>query len=814
MTSEESPADVVAGLDLDTKIRLLSGATFWTTEAVDGIPAIRVADGPHGIRRQVEADDHLGMSDARPATCFPPAITLASTWDVELAEEIGVALGIEARHHEVDVVLGPAMNLVRHPAGGRTFEYLSEDPFLTGKMAAATVRGIQSQGVGACAKHYVANNQEFYRMRVDAIIDQRTLRELYLATFEIVIRESAPWTVMSAYNLVNGEHVGESAQLLTSILREEWGFDGVVMSDWFATADRTTSVAAGMDLEMPGSAGVWDGEVRAAIHSGRLPSEAVDRACRNLATLAARAVEGRMASGVRSAPRAAGDSTDVMDQHDDLARRAAAAGTVLLTNDGILPLAAETLASEHSIGVIGQFARESRYQGGGSSRVNPTRVDDLLGALGQRLGRDVPFAPGYDGETGESSAADVGEAVRLAAACDVVVLVVGLPALIESEGWDRDTLRLPPAMDDLVRTICAVASQVVVVLQNGAPVEIPWAEEPAAVIEAWLGGQAGGSALAQVLLGEVEPRGRLAHSIPVAVADLAADADFADHPTRVVHRETLFVGYRFHDTFDVEPRFPFGHGLGYTTVELGSPAVEGVGTDLTVSVEVTNTGSRSGTAVVQVYVHDVESTVHRPEQELKGFVAVALDPGTSRRVTVRLDRRAFAVYDVAAADWLVEAGRFEIRIGTSSRDIAGVVTVDIESDDVVTAVPGPLGAVATDEELGVLLGHAVPPPRPIVPFTRDTTMADLQQTRRGRVLARTLTALQRQVLPDETDPLTRKMMRIGAEQGPLRVLPMVARQPLAMAVVDQLIAALNVGRASADTEEAGGLRGVAEPHPD
>ena len=773
-------AAVVARMDRDTRIRLLSGVDRWRTEAVEelGVPHVVLADGPHGVRREVGATERFALAEAAPATCFPPAVTLGSSWDAGLAEEVGAALGAEARAVGVDVLLGPGLNCKRHPAGGRNFEYLSEDPVLSGRMAAALIRGIQSTGVGACAKHLVANNQEHFRMRVDAVVDQRTLRELYLRGFEIAVTEGRPWTVMSAYNKVNGEHAGESRRLLTDILRGEWGFDGLVMSDWNATADRAAGVHAGMDLEMPSSRGAWDAEVEAALDAGTLSPADLDTAVTRLVELAQRVGSAASAAPVRSPD----------DDHHELARRAAAAGTVLLTNDGTLPL-----RTDQRIGVVGALASTPRFQGGGSSRVTPTRVDDLLSSLRTLVdphGGTVVHAAGYDAATGEATAAQVAEAVRVAAAADVVVVVVGLPDVHESEGFDRADLALPPAMDDLVTTLAAVNERTVVVLQNGAPVALPWADQPAAVLEAWLGGQAGGSALADVLTGAVEPGGRLAESFPVDVTDLPADADFADHPTRVVHRETLHVGYRFHDTFGVAPRFAFGHGLGYTTWELGEATVAGEGTDLTVTVPVTNTGERRGKQVVQLYVHDVEASVHRPEQELQAFAVAVLGPGETAQVALPLDRRSFAVWDVATGTWAVEAGTYELRLGTSSRDIAATVTVEVASDDVVTPVPAPAGAVATDEELAAL-GTPVPPPLPLLPFHRDSAVADLDQTVLGRAVRRVLTAAQARMLPEPPDEVTARLVEAATREAPLRTLATGAGGPHALPTLDRALRLLN-----------------------
>ena len=479
-----------------------------------------VTDGPHGLRKQLGKADHAGLSDSVPATCFPTASALGSTWDVALLEEVGAALGRESRIADVSVLLGPGLNIKRHPAGGRNFEYFSEDPLLSGKAAAAMVRGIQSAGVGACVKHFAANNQEDFRMRLDTIIDERTLRELYLTGFEIAVTEGRPWTAMSSYNQVNGEHTGESRRLLTHILREEWGFDGLVMSDWLAVADRPAGVAAGMELEMPSSHGAWDARVAAALDSGALSEVALDRACVRVVELLLRAAAGR----------SAGELFERLDKdaHHQLARRAAAAGTVLLTNDGLLPL-----APSGRVALIGAFAEHPRYQGAGSSLVQPTQLDTVLDALRERLGEvaELDYVPGYDPETGQTSAVQLARATASAAAADQVILLVGLPAAYESEGFDRDDLRLPQGQDAIVRTVLDANPRTAVVVIAGAPVELDWADQPAALMFGYLGGQAAGSALVDVLFGDVEPGGRLAESFPVAVAQLPAQDNFRSHPT-------------------------------------------------------------------------------------------------------------------------------------------------------------------------------------------------------------------------------------------------------------------------------------------
>ncbi len=780
-------ATIVAGLSRSEKISLMSGADFWHGPGLPdhGVPSIMLTDGPHGLRKQVAASDRVELADSVPATCFPTAVGLGSTWDVDLLGRIGAALGRESRAEEVGVLLGPGLNIKRHPAGGRNFEYFSEDPFLAGKAAAALVRGIQSEGVGASIKHYAANNQEAFRMRVDTIVDERTLREIYLTGFEIAVKESNPWTVMSAYNLVNGEHAGESRRLLTDILRDEWGFDGLVMSDWLAVADRPRGIHAGMDLEMPGSGGTWDDRIEAALEAGDLDEVDLDLACTRVVALVLRA---GLAASVRN--EEAGDHVD-LDAHHDLAREAAAAATVLLTNDGILPLDAPG-----SIAVIGAFAAQPRYQGNGSSLVTPTRLDTALDAFRERLGADadVVYVPGYDVVTGESTPAQL-EAARVAASeADVAVLLVGLPASHESEGFDRTDLALPADHDRLVDVVTTANEASVVVLVNGAPVELPWADRPAAVLEAYLGGQAGGSALVDVLLGEAEPGGRLAESFPIVAANLPSDRNFANHPTQVEYREGPWVGYRFHDTFGVAPRFAFGHGLGYTTFDHDEVAVTGTGTSLTVSALVTNTGDRRGSDVVQVYVHDVESTVTRPDQELKGFTKVTLDPGESTQVEIRLDARSFAIYDVAASDWLVEGGAFEIRVGSSSRAIHATITVQVESDDVVTPAPTPGSPVATDSEFAAMLGRAIPTPRPLLPFHQDSALSDLDETVVGRAAGRALMRVMAKVMAVDPDDPSVDMVNAVMGQMPLRGIAMSSESRLSLDALDRMIGVLNRAR--------------------
>ncbi|MFW2512432.1 glycoside hydrolase family 3 C-terminal domain-containing protein [Demequina sp. SO4-13] len=778
-------ASIIAALPRAEKIRLVSGADFWNTEAAEGqgVSAFMLTDGPHGLRKQNGSGDHAGLHDSVPATCFPTASALGSTWDVPLLEEVGAALGRESRTEEVGVLLGPGLNIKRHPAGGRNFEYLSEDPLLSGRMAAALVRGIQSEGVGACLKHFAANNQESDRMRIDTLVDERALREIYLTGFEIAVREAEPWTVMCAYNLINGEHAGESHKLLTEVLRDEWGFDGLVMTDWFATFDRPAGIRAGLDLEMPSSSGAWDGRIEAAIEAGELSEADLDVACGRVVTLALKVAAER-------ASRLPADPVAMHDDHHDLARRVAAAAATLLTNDGTLPL-----APRGRIALIGAFAETPRHQGGGSSLVNSTRMDTALAAMRTRLGDDgeVVYAPGYDAATGEASDAQIAEALAAAEGAEAVVLMVGLPTSFESEGYDRDHLDLPSSHERLIQAVTARHDRVVVALSHGAPVHMPWADAPEAIVTGHLGGQAAGSAIVDVLFGDAEPGGRLAESYPVQAKDLPSDHHFASAPTQVQYREGIYVGYRFHDTFGVPARFPFGHGLSYTTFEIGDTKLTGRGTSRTVTVPVTNTSGRAGSTVVQVYVHDPVSTLHRPAQELKGFAKVWLEPGETAQAAIALDARSFAVYDVDASAWKVEAGEYELRIGLSSTRIVATKTVRISSDDVIAPAAAPASAIAADKEFAGMLGRPIPAPRPLFPFHYDSTIGDLTSTWLGRRFGGVLRAAMAKAMPTDGDmpDEVRETMTSFVVNMPLRALPAMSEDRLTFASLDRLIRLLN-----------------------
>lgn len=653
---------IISQMTIEEKASLCSGLDFWHTKGIErlGIPSIMVTDGPHGLRKQAESGDHLGIYNSIPATCFPSAAGLASTWNKELVNRVGVALGEECQAENVAVLLGPGANIKRSPLCGRNFEYFSEDPYLSSKMAASHITGVQSQGVGTSLKHFAANNQEHRRMTTDVIVDERTLREIYLASFEGAVKEGMPWTIMCAYNKVNGEYASENNDLLNDILRDEWGFEGFVVSDWGAVNERVAGLENGLELEMPSSFGAGEKKILAAIQNDELSEEILDRAVERLLHIIFKAADNKKEYA----------SYD-QEAHHQLARAAAEESMVLLKNEGnILPL-----KKEGTVAVIGGFAQTPRYQGGGSSHVNPTKLENILESIETVSGKDttVLYSKGYSLDQDELDEDLINEAKEVAAGSDVAVLFVGLPDRYESEGYDREHLRMPENHNRLIQAVSEVQSEIVVVLSNGSPIEMPWLGSVKGLIEGYLGGQALGGAIANVLFGEVNPSGKLAETFPKVLSDNPSYLNFPGVGDKVEYREGLFVGYRYYDKKSIEPLFPFGFGLSYTTFEYNGISIdkkELQDTDtVTVSVNVKNTGEVAGKEVVQLYVKDVESLSIRPDKELKGFEKVELLPGEETIVTFTLDKRSFAYYNVDLKDWHVETGDFEILIGKSSKDI-------------------------------------------------------------------------------------------------------------------------------------------------
>ncbi|MBR1863274.1 MAG: glycoside hydrolase family 3 C-terminal domain-containing protein [Ruminococcus sp.] len=658
---------ILKELTLEEKASLCSGADFWHTKGIKrlDIPPIMVSDGPHGLRKNVV--DSIDPNEAVEAVCFPTASALACSFDRSLLTAMGKALGETCQAQEVSVILGPGCNIKRSPVCGRNFEYFSEDPYLASEMAAAHIKGVQSKGVGTSLKHFAANNQETRRLTMDEQIDERTLREIYLAAFEGAVKKAKPWTVMCSYNRINGCHSSQNKWLLTDVLRDQWGFEGLVMSDWGAVDDRVEGVRAGLDLEMPASFGKNDKLIVEAVNEGGLSEEELDRCAERVLALIDKAEDCRT-----------GAVWDKEGQHE-LARDIESRCAVLLKNEGdILPL-----SRKEKIAFVGLFAKAPRYQGGGSSHINSFKVTSAMEAVEDHC--KVDYAQGYVTDEDRTDPALLEEALRVAEKADKVVIFAGLPDAFESEGYDRTHMRLPDCQLELIEELSKVNENIVVVLHNGAPVEMPFLDKVKGLLEVYLGGQAVGGAVCDLLFGKVNPSGKLAETFPKKLSDNPSYLNFPGVGDRVEYREGIFVGYRYYDKKDIEPLFPFGFGLSYTRFEYSNITVsEDEIMDnriLTVSCDVKNTGAVEGAEVVQLYVSDKESTVVRPVKELKGFEKVSLRPGESKKVVFNLDKRAFAYYEPAVKDWFVEYGEFEILIGASSRDIRLRASVYVNTVD-------------------------------------------------------------------------------------------------------------------------------------
>lgn len=661
--------ELVKQMTVEEKAGLCSGQDFWHTKAVErlGIPAIMVSDGPHGLRKQDQEADHLGINESIKAVCFPAGCALAASFDRGMTTRLGEALGVECQAENVAVILGPAVNIKRSPLCGRNFEYYSEDPYLASEIAASHIKGVQSKNVGTSIKHFLANNQEHRRMSSSSEMDERTAREIYLAAFEGAVKQSGPWTVMCSYNRINGTYACENKKYLTDILRDEWGFDGFVVSDWGAVNDRVESLKAGLELEMPSSFGINDKKITEAVKSGRLSEECLDEAAERVLNIVYKFVENR-------------DENAVFDREADhkLSKEIAAECMVLLKNDNILPLdeKADTV-------FIGAFAKKPRYQGGGSSHINSFKVESALDASAGM--EHITYAPGFITEEDVVDDALIQEAVEAAKKAETAVVFAGLPDSFESEGFDRRHMRLPDCQNELIRQVAAVNPNTVVVLHNGSPVEMPWIQDVKAVLEAYLGGQAVGAATVDILFGKANPCGRLAETFPLRLEDNPSYLYYLGEGDKVEYREGVFVGYRYYDKKKMDVLFPFGHGLSYTTFTYGNLRLDKDSMKdneiLSVSVDVTNTGTMKGKEVVQLYVSPLNSSIIRPVRELKGFDKVELKPGETKTVHFELEKRAFAYYDMEAGDWAVESTDYEIQIGKSSRDIAEAAKVHVESTE-------------------------------------------------------------------------------------------------------------------------------------
>ena len=710
--------DSITKLNLEQKCALLSGDTVFTTRGYKnaGVPSITLSDGPNGVRKQAGAADHLGLNPSVPATCFPTAATVACSWDPALGEEIGRAMGEEAAAQKVAVLLGPGLNTKRSPLCGRNFEYFSEDPYLSGKMAAAYVRGIQSEGISACPKHFAVNSQELRRMASDSVVDERTLRELYLTGFEIVVKEAHPKALMSSYNLINGIYANENAHLLQDILREEWGFDGAVVTDWGGSNDHALGVKNGSTLEMPAPGGDAVRELLAAVRSGKIAEADVDARLDELLTLVL---------DTHAAVERHSRSFDA-DAHHALARRVAGESVVLLKNDdALLPLAEGT-----RVAVIGDFAETPRYQGAGSSAVNSIKVDTFLDCLNDSGLHSVGFAPGFDRQ-GKPDAAKQAEAVALAAEADAVLLCLGLDEIKESEGLDRADMKLADNQIELLQAVREANPNTVVIVNAGASLETPWLAHCKALVYGALGGQAGAGAMVDVLTGKINPGGKLAETWANAYDDTPARDHFAGPGRTVQYREGLYVGYRYYQTAGVPVAFPFGHGLSYTQFAYSDLHADAHSATLTV----TNTGDRAGAEIVQLYVAKPNAEIFRPAQELKAFAKVQLAAGESETVTLTLDDKAFRYWNTRTDSWEVEGGTYELRVGASSADIRLTAAVEVIGTDALNPYAGKAlphyqsGKVQTvpDAEWETLLGRPIPDDR--VKIDRNMTLGELNHGR-------------------------------------------------------------------------------------
>lgn len=666
--TREKLQELIGKMTLEEKASLCSGADFWHTERVVrlGIPAMMVSDGPHGLRKQDQEADHLGVNDSIKAVCFPAGCGTAASFNRDLITGMGEVLGEECQAEGVGVILGPAVNIKRSPLCGRNFEYYSEDPLVASEMAGALIKGVQSKNVGTSIKHFLANNQETRRMSSSSEVDERTLREIYLAAFEGAVSKQKPWTVMCSYNKINGTYAAEHKEALTDILREEWGFDGFVVSDWGAVNNRVPDLEAGLDLEMPASGGINDRQIVEAVKEGRMKEAVLDRAVERILNIVYRFEESR-------------DGNAVFDRDKDheYAKKVAEETIVLLKNEAqILPI-----SEKEEIAFIGKYARQPRYQGGGSSHINSHKVTgawDVVKDWG-----NISFAEGYGDQADETDEGMIAEAVEKAGKAKAAVIFAGLPDAFESEGFDRTHMGMPDCQNELIERVTAVQPNTIVVLHNGSPVEMPWADKVKGIVEAYLGGQAVGEAVVDILFGKVNPSAKLPETFPCKLEDNPSYLYYPGEGDKVEYREGVFVGYRYYDTKKMDVRFPFGFGLSYTTfaysnLQVSASAIKDTDT-LTVSADITNTGSMAGKEVVQLYVSDVESTVIRPVKELKGFDKVELQPGETRTVSFTLDKRAFAYWNTQIHDWHVESGEFRILVGKSSRDIQLEASVTVES---------------------------------------------------------------------------------------------------------------------------------------
>ncbi|MGN1042977.1 MAG: glycoside hydrolase family 3 C-terminal domain-containing protein [Christensenellales bacterium] len=786
---------ILKNLTLEEKCALCSGIDFWHTTPIKdkGIESVTVSDGPHGLRKEKksEADVANVMQESEKATCFPTAVTVASSWNVETVKKMAEAIAEEAIDQGVDVVLGPGINIKRNPLCGRNFEYFSEDPYLAGELGATYVKAMQDKHVGTSLKHFAVNSQEKRRMSVSSEVDERAFREIYLSAFENTVKKAQPYTVMCSYNPINGVYSSDNKYLLTDILRDEWGYTGIVVSDWGAVNDRVKGIVAGLDLQMPSDEGICDRDIAEAIKSGALKEEQLDKVVMRMLEFIDKCLADRVITGNKKCD---------YEAHAEIAAEIAADGAVLLKNDGALPL-----KKEEKLAVIGSLAKNMRYQGSGSSQINPyslTSFTDYLDSMGEKYA----YADGY-GKSDVPDKEKIEEAKNIAKIADKALLFIGLTDEYESEGFDRTHLSLPASHNELIKEILSVNENVIIVLAGGSPVEMPWLNDVRAVLNMYLAGSAGGKACYKLLYGEVTPSGKLAETYPISLDSNPAYKYYQMGPQTVEYRESIYVGYRYFDKAKKDVLFPFGYGLSYTTFEYSDMSLSSDHIDendlLTVSFTVTNTGTTDGAEVAQVYVRDVESTVFREDKALKGFVKVFLKAGESKKVSVELDRRSFAFYDVKKCDWTVESGEFEILVGASSRDLRWTKKVFVNGTAVECDCAEKLSSYyapdkATDfpaEEFEALLGRKLTVNRPFKKgeIGYNATIGDLGVCWIGKLIKWAGYNFATIVLPKDTSESMKKMVKLAAMDMPLRNCYAMTNGMVPKKVIDGLIARCNEG---------------------
>lgn len=784
---------LMSELTLEEKASLCSGQDFWNTKTIErlNIPSITMNDGPHGLRKQADKNDNLGLNNSIPSTCFPTYSAVGSSWNTELMQQIGAAIAEECLQEGVSIILGPGVNIKRSPLCGRNFEYISEDPYLSGEMAASFITGVQSKGVGTSLKHFAVNNQESRRMLIDTVIDERALREIYLTAFEKAVKQAKPWTIMSAYNQVNGQYCSENHHLQKEILRDEWGFDGVVVSDWGGCNDIVKSVEVGQELEMPSSMGYGSARIVEAVKNGTLDIQKLDEAVERLLKLIQKGIENKVQ-----------DFKYHVEAHHLLAKRAAAESFVLLKNqDNILPI-----KKAQTIALIGEFAKKPHFEGGGSSKINPIKMSTAFEAFANI---QFTYAPGYECQTDKTNLELLNEAVNIAENADIAIVFAGLTDAYESEGFDRSHMNMPPNHNELIKAVGAVNPNIVVVLQNGAPVTMPWLDDVKAVVACFLAGQASGEAIYDVLMGKENPSGKLAETYPLKLSDNSAFTWFPGGPQTVEYRESVYVGYRYYDTAKKDVLFPFGYGLSYTSFEYSdikfSCEQMTDNDELTVSVKIKNTGDVKGAEVVQLYVHDSSSVIFRPYKELKGFRKICLEPGEQQTVVFKLSKRSFAYYNTSVNDWHVQSGKFDILVGASSADVRLRGAVKVESSQKDVQVPdyrddapcyydiSTKSFGVLDKEFSALLGKNIPDNNIEVnrPFCMNNTLVDLKKVFMGRIIYRVISRIVSKMELSEFEHMEENVLMKQVDELPIRNLVVLSDGMVSFNQVEALLLMAN-----------------------